>query len=170
MKKWTFLGIASQFVALLLLSRPSSAWAASMQDAASQASFAQAVTITPAEPSERWQTPGYGHAHTNRQTIGGYCANRRVINSYRGNNLSNSGNRGHNSKFNQDNSGNEGNQMINQGIMGKNQGHSQYYRNCTNIEIHLYYQGNNQGNSGNSGYNDGFNQDDSGNAGNQMVN
>lgn len=51
-----------------------------------------------------------------------------------------------------------------------NQVNNQLFQGGFNNESNSFYLGNNQGNSGNQGYNRGFNQDNSGNSGNQVVN
>lgn len=163
MKKCLCFSIVSQFIALLLLSTASPALAAPISMMAPHTSIMQTSMIIPASPAGRGRTP-------DNQYVGGRCNNHRIVRYFRGNNLSNSGNRGHNSGFNQDNNTNEGNQLINQGMMGRDQGHNQYYQNCLNIDISTYNIGNNQANTGNGGYNSGFTQDNSTNAGNQIIN
>lgn len=154
MKTWTYL--LSQCITLLLLSTSSPVFAATTQ-AAVPSRLTTTITSTEAE--------GHWHHPTNNQFVGGRCLNRRIIKTYRGNNLSNTGNRGYNRGRNQDNSGNEANAIINQ-----RQGQNQYYQHCLNIDVHQHYFGNNQSNSGNGGYNSGFTQDNSGNEGNLVVN
>ncbi|MEO7020324.1 MAG: hypothetical protein ABI234_09265 [Ktedonobacteraceae bacterium] len=84
--------------------------------------------------------------------------------------MSNDGNRGYNGGLNQDNSGNDGNQLINQGRTRGYQEHNQYLQGCISVGNRTYYLGNNQGNGGNGGRNTGFNQDNSSNRGNQLIN
>ncbi len=168
-KKCTCLSLAGLFVTLLL-GKSSPAFAAPLQVAVSHAPSIQTTSLTSAELAGTWHAPWrFGHHHTNNQYLGGHCNSHSIsITRYlRGNNLSNSGNKGHNRGLNQDNSSNDGNQLINAGR--GYQGHNQYYKNCITVEIRTYNIGNDENNSGNRGYNSGHNEDNSSNLGNQIV-
>ena len=181
MKRSTYLIIVSQAVLLLLLiSRPSSAFAATTHRATPDTHITQSAMNIPME-RDRWRPHAiaswhrfrswrYGHYHMSNQYLHGRCIDSWVTKSYTGNNQSNDGNRGYNGGINQDNSSNDGNQLINQGNRGGNQVHNQYLRGCIGVGNTRTFWGSNQNNDGNGGYNRGFNQDNSGNQGNQIIN
>jgi hypothetical protein len=111
--------------------------------------------------SGKWQENNqYFHFHTNNSE-----------NHYEsGHNQANSGNQKYNGGYNQDSSGNEANQILNRNGITGYQKNNQYFRVHSNNSANLHYSGSYQSDSGNSGHNDGYNLDNSGNLGNQIVN
>jgi hypothetical protein len=87
-----------------------------------------------------------------------------------GHNQGNTGNQGHNRGFSQDNGFNGGNQVMNGGRRRGYRRSNQIYRGNSYVGNNLTFQGDNQGNTGNQGFNEGINQDNTNNAGNQIVN
>jgi hypothetical protein len=90
--------------------------------------------------------------------------------SYVGRNQGNDGNQGVNRGVNIDNSTNEGNRVSNRHCTKRCQENNQYYQARKIHSSNLYYRGVYQGNDGNSGFNSGFNEDNSTNEGNQVNN
>ena len=163
MRKCKYLIPASQLIILLcLLGSAPPAFAASIQ--ATTTDLTQATTTQP-----RWYQPwgSFGSQENNqysRSVINGY--NNK---DYQGHDQENSGNFGYNRGYNEDSSGNTGNQIISQGAIrpGRN---NQYYEIFINNSSNSHFSGYMQGNSGNSGTNEGVNRDASGNLGNQILN
>jgi len=90
--------------------------------------------------------------------------------NFRGHNLNNSGNQGHNRGYAQNFGGNGGNLLTNRRRTGNSQRTSQWYDGNSYSRNFGSFSGYNQNNSGNQGYNEGVNEDHGGNAGNQIVN
>lgn len=114
---------------------------------------------------QRWYGP--------RDRINNQRAKNCLINSgnkvYRGSNNGNSGNSRYNRGNNQDVSSNLGNQIVHRHGIGGHRRNNQYLLSCSIHSSNLTYIGSNNGNSGNSGYNRGVNQDASGNGANQII-
>lgn len=89
--------------------------------------------------------------------------------TYRGHDQGNSGNHGYNRGYNEDNSSNSANQIINRRSAIQYRRNNQYYQIHSENSGNLRYYGYRQANSGNSGYNSGFNRDNSSNFGNQII-
>lgn len=98
------------------------------------------------------------------------CVNNTNNKYYRGRDQGNSGNNGVNHGYNEDNSSNATNQVINRGPIVGQRINNQSFQICSNNAENFYYAGVRQGNSGNSGYNAGYNRDNSVNTGNQIIN
>jgi len=166
----------SQLLTVLLMSgmaSPTFAFAAT-----TQGTIARTATVHAQMHEEESQaTPGWlrpkapflrGRQENNQHLQS--CRINSDNKTYQGSDQGNSGNSKYNGDFNQDNSTNDGNEIINQhGNRGHRQ-NNQSLRSCSIGSDNLFYRGHNQGNSGNDGYNRGFNQDNSANNGNQIIN
>ena len=96
------------------------------------------------------------------------CSRTVTHKSYRGSGQGNDGNHGYNSGETQDNSSNSGNQIMHQRGWGYRQ-RNQFVSNCSTNSTHLFFQGRDQGNDGNQGFNRGNTMDNSSNSGNQAI-
>lgn len=85
---------------------------------------------------------------------------------FAGNNLNNSGNQGRNRGYNVDYASNGGNLIVNHGRSRVNQ----HFSGNSYSWNRAYFTGNNINNTGNQGWNSGYNEDHGGNGGNQIVN
>ena len=169
MKKRVCSVLLSQLLTLLLaLGNASPALAATKQEAHPRATASQNAL---SYARSRWHRPGHLFLGTH---IDNQHDQDTLINSgnktYRGSRQGNSGNSRYNGGFNQDNSSNLGNQIIHRRGLRERRRNNQFLRSSSFNSSNLYYQGHDQGNSGNSGYNHGYNQDDSSNGGNQIIN
>ena len=86
-----------------------------------------------------------------------------------GHGISNTGNSGHNRGRNEDNDTNDGNQILTPSHLGRFRRVNQYNYGNSNYNNPVLHIGYDQINNGNSGTNDGLNQDNSSNGGNQIV-
>jgi hypothetical protein len=115
------------------------------------------------------QVPGSDPRQNNQSFVGTSNSGNEV--NFWGNNQGNSGNQGYNRGFSQDNGSNSGNMVSSQRKNIQYQENNQYNAgggsNGNNITTMI---GKNQGNSGNQGINQGYNQDNASNSGNQVNN
>ena len=143
-------------------------------------SAAQAVRTT---PMHKWRGgSGYHsrgwwwrffHRGSNSQEINQFHQGNSGFNNpiYSvGHDIGDTGNSGHNRGRNQDNDSNGGNQLVTTNRLRGHRRVNQYYYGSSNYNNPVYHRGYNQANNGNSGLNDGLNQDDSSNGGNQIIN
>ena len=86
-----------------------------------------------------------------------------------GHGIGNTGNSGHNRGRNEDNDGSDGNQIITPSRLIGYRRVNQYYHGNSNFNNPISHLGYDQANNGNSGTNDGLNQDNSSNGGNQII-
>lgn len=89
---------------------------------------------------------------------------------YRGYGQGNSGNRSYNHGYNEDDSDNGGNQVVNHRGITRYSRNNQYFQIKATNSFNYHYAGYLQGNSGNGGENSGYNRDNSENFGNQVIN
>lgn len=146
--------------------------------AASAHVSASALRGSSAAPVHRWR-----RAHWQRNSPGRWGFwHLSELNQYRhgnsdfnspkysvGHNIGNSGNSGHNRGWNQDNDSSGGNQLIAGNRLAHFRRINQYYYGNSDFNNPAYHRGYNQENNGNSGLNDGINQDNSSNDGNQII-
>lgn len=128
------------------------------------------VHTIPAAPvwHRPWRRIPYGRQVNNQ--VFQACVKDTNNKYYRGHNQGNSGNNGVNHGYVEDNSSNTTNQIVNRRPVVGHRINNQLFQICANNSQNFYYAGVRQGNSGNSGYNDGYAQDDSVNDGNQIIN
>lgn len=161
-----FLGISLLFL-LLLYSRLWDIPAISAHAAYKRVSaVSMAQSATPRQPAP--DPP----PQVNSQFLQPPSNNSTIIVS-RGSNQGNSGNQGENDGFNQDSSANSGNAISSQHKHIGLQENNQLIQNNGNSgggETDITNIGLDQGNSGNEGENNGFNQDNAQNSGNQVNN
>jgi len=90
--------------------------------------------------------------------------------TYGGHGQGNSGKTGYNRSRSQDNSANGGNQITASSSLSHYRRFNQYAVGDSNYRnSYIHYGGYNQGNTGNSGQNEGLSQDNSANGGNQLL-
>ncbi len=162
MKKSAYLAILSTLIALLSLASGISPAFASTRH--STVAHRKSAAIMGAENygfhPKGWQTHNqYFHGN----------AYSHIHFTFRGHNLNNSGNQGHNRGYNQNFGSNGGNVIVNRGRT-RYQRTNQYFDGNSFSWNHGQFEGYNQNNTGNQGFNEGSNEDHGGNAGNQIVN
>jgi hypothetical protein len=138
-----------------------------------------AIQVTRTASARRWHSrtwwPHFYHRGSKGLEINQYHqgdTNHDIpTTTYGGHDQGNTGNNGHNRGHNQDDSLNGGNQLI---VTSRLRGYrrvNQYYSGDSNYRnSFVHWGGYDQGNTGNSGSNEGLNQDDSSNGGNQIIN
>ncbi len=149
-----------------MISIASPAFASTIQANVSRTDLANATMTLPG-----WHRP-QRHIRSGRQENNQYVranVNNADNKDYWGHDQGNTGNHGHNRGYNEDNSSNASNQIINRG-RARYSRNNQHYQIIINNAYNLRYFGYRQGNSGNSGYDEGYNRDNSGNLGNQIIN
>lgn len=118
----------------------------------------------------RFYHRGFGSHELNQSHWGNSNYNNPVY-TVGGHGQGNAGNAGHNRGHNQDNSLNGGNQLVAlHRLRGYRRINQDYYGNSNYNNSAVHRGGYNQGNTGNSGTNDGLNQDNDSNGGNQIIN
>lgn len=168
MRKGICLIFVSQLIMLLFtMNTTSPVFAASERAAIARINQTNAAPVL-FKRYRPWRRRHFGMQENNQYFRG--TVNNTNNKMYRGHDQGNSGNHGHNRGYNEDNSSNAGNQIINRRYLRGYQRNNQHHRLISNNSGNLHYFGYEQGNSGNSGGNSGFNRDDSSNLGNQIIN
>lgn len=169
MRKYLSFIIASLLGVLLLL--PGMAMSASAASALVALPTTQR-NVTTTNKSKVWHPARhgyYGAPQVNNQYFRGNGNTGNHVSAV-GNNLNNTGNPGWNRRYIQDNTLNAGNQLANTHSRSGYQINNQHYVGNGNVGNTFFFKGNNQGNSANTGVNDGVVQDNNSNGGNQILN
>lgn len=90
--------------------------------------------------------------------------------TFKGHNMNNSGNQGHNRSFNRSFDTNGGNLIVNHGRSSRYPRIIQHFYGNSYSRNRQYFVGYNENNAGNQGLNDGVNESHAGNAGNMIAN
>lgn len=166
MRKGRYLIPTGQLLLLFCMMRSAPpAFASPVQATASYADLASATLALPS-----WHRPwrhirvGWQENNQDIQVVANNVDNKY----YRGHNQGNSGNSAVNRWYTEDHSSNAGNQIIHRGAIWHSR-NNQLFRQMTRNSQNSSYVGYQQGNSGNSGVNRGYNRDTSGNLGNQDI-
>ena len=171
MRKGLCFVLVSLFVLpLWMMSATLPAFASTRRATVPQAKLARTIALSPGQRRPQKYLPSYGGGWQVNNQHAGAVAHNSGNRYYRGHDQGNSGNHGYNRGYNEDDSSNAANQVVNRSGIMRYSRNNQYFHIRADNSLNFHYIGYQQGNSGNNGYNSGYNRDNSQNFGNQVIN